>query len=443
MKKNIAVMLLASSALLAVSCGSNNASSSSSNWYNPISSSEPEEIKVKKAFRYLRGDLEEIAEQNNSGFLYSPIENLDYDVMINMANKSEDEETGEEKWTSAGFGLDIEEGTILLNGCNSSSPKGLLAEVDLEKVKLWQIIDNLEVYQKVPRLSAYYDGESEAAYVDFSDAALLRLLLNTLIRESFPEEEEPVVPEEGGEISMPVEETPWSLPTRLKLPQGEREKFLLNLLTPVSNRMGSVVNWLVDRIQSSYGENGSDYCYFDPTQVKSGYYLQWNVNDIEELSSMVTDILSNSGYNQIIIDSVSSVIDNLADSIESFSLKAGISWTYEELRSISLTVEAKFDDEYQKANLEEDASSYLSYIAMEGKFTPILEAASEIKKPDFSKYSEMDPIPGQEEAEDNDDFWKLLNDLLNREDNTPEWTWPDFGDDWEDEIRDWISSILG
>lgn len=438
MKKNVLALVLAASSLLAVSCGSNNASSSS---YNPpVSSSEPAEFKASRAFRYLQFDLEELAEQKDGGWYYEPTESLDYDVYADMVNLTTNEETGEEKWVSMGIGLDIEEATLLLNGRDSNTAKGLTAELDLDKCKLWMVNDNFPAYQKVPHITGYYNGADESAYLDLSDASLLRMAIVQLVNQMYGSEE----PEEPIEGEEPTEVEKWNLASRTRIPLHEREKFFINLLSPLTNRSDALYKRLVSRIKEIYGENGTDYCYFDNERVKDGFYLNWEINDFEELSNMLTDILTNSGYSGMISDAVKDEFTAFGETLESFKLDAGISWTQDELRSISLTLEARFDEDKVKANLEEDATSYIKYIGAEGKFMPIFEKAAKITLPDLSKFVDMEPIPGMEEDE-NDEYFKILNDLLTRGDNTPEWTWPDLGDDedWGENIRDWLSSIRG
>ena len=441
MKKRIAALLIASASLLTISCGKNETSSSSMN--TPISSVEPAEFKASRAFRYLQFDLEELAEQKDGGWYYEPIESLDYDVYAEMAMKSTNEETGEEKWSSTGIGLDIEEATLLLNGRDSSTAKGLTAQLDLDKCKLWMVNDNFPMYQKGPHITAFYNGADEAAYLDLSDASLLRLALVQLVNQMYgPEEpEEPLDPIEGEE---PVEEEKWNLPSRSKIPLKEREKFYLNLLSPLTNRSDALYKRFVSRIKEIYGENGTDYCYFANEKVKDGFYLNWEINDFDELTNMVGDIITNSGYTATVGDAIKDELDSIGDTIKTFKMTAGLSWTQDEFRSITLTVEADFDEDKVKANLEEGATSYIKYIGMEGKFMPIFEKAAKITLPNLSKFEEIEEIPGME-SEENDEFYKWLNDLLNRGDNNIEWTWPSLGDDedWEETIRDWLSSIRG
>ncbi|MCQ2797336.1 MAG: hypothetical protein MJ241_02605 [Bacilli bacterium] len=468
MNKKICPIVLASASLFMASCGKGPQSSGTNDIISSIL--ESSEFKVSRAFRYLDFNLQEIAECDNSGWYYKPIESLDYDLFADLMIKNqpvedvpEEEPTeGEEQtpeisaqaeddeepyvynpddWNNLGIGLDIEEGSLLLNGRTSSDISGLKAEVLLNECKLWMVSDGLETYQKVAGIKGYFDGETEAAYLDLSNASLLRLALIELVRQAYPGNDE------------------WTLTSKTMIPLDENDLMLAKLMMPWSNRSAAIYSRLVDSIKSSYGTEGTDYCYFDNSKVKTGYYLNWIVNDISTLTTMVDDIVDNTNYPNFIKDYVKDYISSYTDYIRDFKMNIGISWTQDELRSVSLTVEAKLDEEKQIAELTEDSAMYIKSLSFEGKLMPLMDKAAEFTLPNLERYDEMQeivgltdqekPTPGEDTPEtDWDAYLDAIRQWIEENGGSGDWNWPgsgggEGGDDWRDRIDDWMSSILG
>ncbi|GEM_PF-6010389 len=455
MNKKLIPVFLASASLFMASCGKPATSSSS----KPVeTTSETEEFKVSRAFRYLDYDLQEIAECDNAGWYYKPIESLDYDVYadIMMKNSTEeevpeetetepeiatqaDEEEEEvyvynpEDWTGLGIGLDIEDGSLMLNGRKSSSISGLTGELLLNEVKLWEVTNGIETYQKVSGIKGYLDGETSALYVDLSNASLLRLALVELVREGYPGNDE------------------WNLASKTKISMDETDTMLLGLMMPWSDRSASLYTRVIESIKTSYGEEGSEYCYFDNSKVKTGYYLNWIVNDFSTLTDMLGDIIDGTSYPTVVKNYAKDYIESYADYVDDFKMNLAFSWTQDELRSVSMTVQAKLNEEKIISELTADSSIYIKNISFEGKFMPLTDKAAEFSLPNLDRYEEMQEIVGLTDQErpgigdvgdtsqdDIDAYIDAIKDWI--ENNGGE---GGDGDGWIDEVRDWISGIIG
>lgn len=458
MNKKLIPVFLASASLFMASCGKPTVSSSS----KPVeSSSETQEFKVSRAFRYLDYDLQEIAECDNAGWYYKPIESLDYDVYADiMMKNSQEEEVPEEtetegeispqadeveeeeevyvynpeEWSALGIGLDIEDGSLMLNGRKSSSISGLTGELLLNEVKLWEVTDGIETYQKVSGIKGYLDGETSAMYLDLSNASLLRLALVELVRQGYPGNDE------------------WNLASKTKIPLDETANLVLGVMMPWSDRSASLYTRMMEAIKTSYGEEGSEYCYFDNSKVKTGYYLNWIVNDFSTLTDMLGDIIDGTSYPSIVKNYVKDYIESYSDYVEDFKMNLAFSWTQDELRSVSMTVEAKLNEELIISELTADDSIYIKNLSFEGKFMPLTDKAAEFTLPNLDRYEEMQEIVGLTDQErpgigdiggetDQDEIDAYIDAIKDWIENNGGGEGD--GDGWIDEVRDWISGIIG
>ncbi len=477
MNKKIGTLLLATASLFMASCGSKIDSSSSSSSMTPETSSELPAFKASKALRYLDIDLQDIAECDNAGWYYKPLETLDYDIYADVMMKAtEDEEVTEtdtssesastvsdsldesasqedsseeetyvynpDDWTALGIGLDVENGSLMLNGRTSEDITGLTGELIMNECKLWEISDGVETYQKVSGVKGYLDGATSSLYADLSNASLLRLALIELVRQAYPDNSE------------------WSIGSKTKITIDDNALTLLKLLTPWSNRSASVYSKLVDTIKSDYGTDGTDYCYFDNAKVKTGYYLNWIVNDVATLEDMADDIIGGTSYPTFAKDYIKKLLASYTDYIDDFKMSIGISWTQDELRSFNLAVQAKLDEDKITAKLTSDDSIYIKSLSFEGKFMPMVDSAAEFDLPDLAKYDEMPEIVGLTDQEIFPDYSggstgdETIDSYLERikqwiEENggdTGDWDIPggdDGDDDWRTKVDDWLSSMIG
>ncbi len=474
MNKKIGTLFLATASLFMASCGSKNDSSSSSSYPMSETTSEVPEFKASKALRYLDMDLQDIAECDNAGWYYKPLETLDYDIYADVVIKEEadtEEDTSSEsssgvsdtldenasdgaeneedtyvynaeEWTTLGIGLDVENGSLMMNGRTSKDITGLTGELIMNECKLWEVSDGIESYQKVSGIKGYLDGATSSFYADLSNASLLRLAVIELVRNAYPDNVE------------------WSIGSKTKITIDDDMLTLLKLFTPWSNRSASIYSKLVDTIKDDYGTEGTDYCFFDNTKVKTGYYLNWVVEDVATLEEMADDIIDGTSYPTFAKDYLKELIKTYTDYIDDFKMNIGISWTQDELRSFNLTVQAKLDEDKVIDELTTEDSVYIKNLSFEGKFMPMIDSAAEFTLPDLGKYDEMPEIVGLTDQEIFPDYGggstgdETIDSYIERikkwiEENggdTGDWDIPGGSgddDDWRTKIDDWLSSMIG